>query len=388
MAQPYEKPVLIRVVQKINFIQKKDTVLHYHPSQLLEWLTADSGNYFFSSLETPYYFWDTINFSINHIPLDTIITIPLTLRKKSIDYCLVQYQRDELLTENHIYLKQYQMHKEGEWSLVDSIPLVASDSSLKVFFPSWHKPYRLALYIQHTQKWETFFTHPLLEKNCIVQIPSWESLVPESTKIILQVVDKKDQSYIPESLVQVYKKSNNSEWELIFSNKVDTVLKGTIMLENWKGGQNYRIQVSAPKYLYVDTVIFFSNTRRQVHKIELEKFILEHKYLLRYVYFPLDSWQITASAELILENLVILLKANPLLKIHLIAHTDTRGEATYNDFLSLKRAQTCQDYLIRRGIAKERIKIEGKGAKVPLIREEKNEEDFQKNRRLEFILYN
>ena len=57
---------------------------------------------------------------------------------------------------------------------------------------------------------------------------------------------------------------------------------------------------------------------------------------------------------------------NPNLVIELNAHTDCRGTSKDNLDLSQRRAQACVDYLISKGIAKERLVAKGYGEERPL----------------------
>ena len=56
-----------------------------------------------------------------------------------------------------------------------------------------------------------------------------------------------------------------------------------------------------------------------------------------------------------------LLTENPTIKIELSAHTDSRGGNAYNQKLSEERAQSCVDYLIKNGIATNRLESKGYG---------------------------
>lgn len=67
-----------------------------------------------------------------------------------------------------------------------------------------------------------------------------------------------------------------------------------------------------------------------------------------------------------LNYLYQLLIDNPNLVIELNAHTDSRGTAKDNLDLSQRRAQACVDYLISKGIAKERLVAKGYGEDRPL----------------------
>jgi OOP family OmpA-OmpF porin len=47
-------------------------------------------------------------------------------------------------------------------------------------------------------------------------------------------------------------------------------------------------------------------------------------------------------------------------------HTDSTGKASYNQKLSLRRAQAVKDYLVSLGLPANRIFIEGKGEAQPV----------------------
>ena len=68
-----------------------------------------------------------------------------------------------------------------------------------------------------------------------------------------------------------------------------------------------------------------------------------------------------------LERLVKLLQDNPNITIELSAHTDMKGTDEFNNELSQKRAQSCCDYLLKRGIEQERLTSVGYGKTKPVI---------------------
>lgn len=96
----------------------------------------------------------------------------------------------------------------------------------------------------------------------------------------------------------------------------------------------------------------------------------------------------------ILNKIYDYLQLNDNFSIEINAHTDTRGSDKANLKLSQARAQSCVDYLISKGIAKERLIPTGYGETKPLITDEKiatmipKSEEFetahQKNRRTAF----
>lgn len=67
-----------------------------------------------------------------------------------------------------------------------------------------------------------------------------------------------------------------------------------------------------------------------------------------------------------LNDLYQVLIENPNIVIELLAHTDARGGEKPNQELSQKRAQSCVDYLVSKGIANDRMVAKGMGESSPL----------------------
>ena len=61
------------------------------------------------------------------------------------------------------------------------------------------------------------------------------------------------------------------------------------------------------------------------------------------------------------------LKDNPKVAILITGHTDNLGSDEYNLKLSLQRAQSVQNYLLKAGIKSDRIKVVGKGFREPMV---------------------
>jgi outer membrane protein OmpA-like peptidoglycan-associated protein len=70
-------------------------------------------------------------------------------------------------------------------------------------------------------------------------------------------------------------------------------------------------------------------------------------------------------------------------KIVVEGHTDSRGSAEYNQKLSERRAQAIADELAKHGIPAPSLVVKGFGSSKPLVRNEKSELDFARNRRVE-----
>ena len=82
-----------------------------------------------------------------------------------------------------------------------------------------------------------------------------------------------------------------------------------------------------------------------------------------------------------LNEMAALLKAFPKNKIIIEGHTDAEGGKTINKKLSLERANSARDFFTSKGIAPERIEIEGYGDEKPLALNE-DEDGKRKNRRV------
>ena len=88
------------------------------------------------------------------------------------------------------------------------------------------------------------------------------------------------------------------------------------------------------------------------------------------IFFLFGSWELTPDSEEGLKALVKLLNDNPNITIELAAHTDLGGQNEANQELSLRRAQTVVDYLIRNGIEQERLTAVGYGEEKPVVVDE------------------
>jgi len=110
-------------------------------------------------------------------------------------------------------------------------------------------------------------------------------------------------------------------------------------------------------------------------------------FVLPNIYYDYDKADIRPDAAIVLNKLVEVLQENPTLKIELSSHSDSRGSSAYNLKLSERRAQSAVNYIVGRGIAKDRLVSKGYGDTKLLNRCAKgvkcSEEEHQANRRTE-----
>jgi len=83
-----------------------------------------------------------------------------------------------------------------------------------------------------------------------------------------------------------------------------------------------------------------------------------------------------------LDKLAELIKRKENLKIHVVGHTDNKGDDASNMRLSLARAKAVKDYLGRKSGSPDRITFDGKGASEP-IEDNSTEAGRKLNRRTE-----
>ena len=112
-------------------------------------------------------------------------------------------------------------------------------------------------------------------------------------------------------------------------------------------------------------------------------------FVLENIYFDFDQSNIRADAGIELDKLVELLNDNPEIKIEMSSHTDSVASDSYNIELSQRRAESTVSYLIRKGIAADRLVAKGYGESKPIARNTNpdgtdNPEGRQRNRRTEF----
>jgi OOP family OmpA-OmpF porin len=99
-------------------------------------------------------------------------------------------------------------------------------------------------------------------------------------------------------------------------------------------------------------------------------------------FFDFDKYVIKPEGKAKLDDLVAKTKGINLEVIIAVGHTDNIGTAAYNQALSERRANAVKEYLVSKGIEKNRVYTEGKGMKNP-IASNSTAEGRAKNRRTE-----
>jgi len=126
---------------------------------------------------------------------------------------------------------------------------------------------------------------------------------------------------------------------------------------------------------------------KQIKQEVEQEFVSGETYVLENIQFETGKSTLLKESFSELDNLILYLLKHPNLKLKIVGHTDSRGDATKNMKLSYERANAVKQYLIaNKNIKKELISIDGKGDTNPL-NANITEADRKGNRRVEFSFY-
>lgn len=103
------------------------------------------------------------------------------------------------------------------------------------------------------------------------------------------------------------------------------------------------------------------------------------------VLFEFDKWVIKEPFIPELKQWADYFKNNPEVKASIYGHTDSTGPTTYNEKLSMKRAQAVVNFLVGAGVDSSRLTARGFGEIQPTATNA-TKEGRQKNRRVEMKL--
>ena len=103
------------------------------------------------------------------------------------------------------------------------------------------------------------------------------------------------------------------------------------------------------------------------------------------VTFGFDSAELTADARSALNEVANVLTQYTDTRVNIAGHTDSTGDASYNQRLSERRAQSVGNYLSQNGVSSMRLNTMGYGANQP-VASNATEQGRAQNRRVEITL--
>jgi outer membrane protein OmpA-like peptidoglycan-associated protein len=219
------------------------------------------------------------------------------------------------------------------------------------------------------------------------------------------VLDKETGTPIENAGIRVFAsgKGNKETFnEFVFSSKggkaiLDKVLSRDSSLSEW----NFSYIVSKDGYLAVRKDIILSKGKNSftdtLYLLNVTNKLLD----LPQIWFAYDKKDLLVQEGRInscdsLDYLYQILIDNPSLIVEIQVHSDCRGSNKYSRILTQIRAQSCAEYLISKGISKERLVAKGYEGTVPrepgldcesinkMSSKEEQELAHQKNRRVQF----
>lgn len=103
------------------------------------------------------------------------------------------------------------------------------------------------------------------------------------------------------------------------------------------------------------------------------------------VLFATGKAEVSSGGQRSIDKLADFLKAYPRRNVLIEGHTDNTGDQDFNIKLSQQRADTVRDRLVEKGVAAQRIRTKGYGAKFPVV-DNDTTGGRQQNRRVEVVI--
>ena len=164
-------------------------------------------------------------------------------------------------------------------------------------------------------------------------------------------------------------------------------------------GTKYYVRTSLETYNTKESAVIIDKKDGKTElNIELEKTQkpvkvgddLADVFGINLIYFDLDKWNIRADAAVDLAKILDVLEQYPTMKLDIRSHTDSRASQAYNEKLSDRRAKSTREWLIKNGVAKERLTAKGFG-ETELVNKcadgvQCTEAEHQLNRRSQFVI--
>ncbi len=137
-----------------------------------------------------------------------------------------------------------------------------------------------------------------------------------------------------------------------------------------QGNSNFKIITRKEGYFTKVTNLSTMNLgnmdtiRKDISLVKLE---INKDYALQNILYEFGKATLTEASKIVLDTLYQILVENPSFIIELSSHTDAIGSDAANMKLSQARAESCVNYLVGKGIGKERMKPVGYGESRPKV---------------------
>lgn len=190
----------------------------------------------------------------------------------------------------------------------------------------------------------------------------WSFELPELEYILSGKITDKQGETVPNAHLKIV--GNNGE-----NARIQAKGDGTYRYKMTKG-TSYVLLASARGYLNEKSEINtlnVSDKKSEGFNLNFELSPISKPVQMDNIFYDFGKYTLTPASEKGLNELVKLLNDNPNITIELSAHTDYVGNNDANKKLSEQRAQSVVDYLIKAGIAKDRLTAVGYGEEKPFV---------------------
>lgn len=153
-------------------------------------------------------------------------------------------------------------------------------------------------------------------------------------------------------------------------------------------GEKYSFMAEKEGYYAVTQNVDLSDLK-EYKEIEVDLYLnpIEKGEIIRLnnIFFASGRYELLVESYAELDKLLQVLKSNSKMKIEISGHTDAVGGDADNMTLSNNRANAVMNYLLGKGISKDRLSAKGYG-ETKFIAANDTEEGRQLNRRVEFLI--
>ncbi len=150
--------------------------------------------------------------------------------------------------------------------------------------------------------------------------------------------------------------------------------------------RDYALNVSLDGYLFYSDHFTFSGIHSAMdplrRDIPMERIIAGSTVVLHNVFFETESHALQNESLAELNKVYEFLERNPSIQAEISGHTDNTGSPQHNMELSEQRAKAVVDFLLSKGIGRDRLLSVGYGEEVPVAKND-TEEGRSLNRRTE-----
>nr|MCU0392659.1 OmpA family protein [Thermoflexibacter sp.] len=139
---------------------------------------------------------------------------------------------------------------------------------------------------------------------------------------------------------------------------------------------------SSPPFVFIEEKPLLDPEGLNPEKIDES---MLNKAMILNIQFQQSKSELLPNSIIELEKLVEILNKYPDWLVEIAGHTDNVGNAKLNVELSEQRAEVVRDYIVQRGISRDRIITVGYGGAKP-IANNGSVKEREKNRRVEIVL--